>query len=228
MFLRGKSLALCCTEEENSSHSEPGSRLTPSGWLAEEGLMPRKQAQSFVVFWTARLPLRRAILRLEPYKTLNVSVLTQLEEASQPWKRSSHVQDRADALRVSLPNVGASPPVDIVVWLGDLNYGEAHLPPPSPTPLSPLNCGFLGDGATWGKTAEGWCLATRNLLTKPSVARHPCLGSEHCSVQGGASEVIIHSSLWAARVGELSECGVGTDSWTQPVHNKFQYQDTAH
>ena len=30
-----------------TSRSEPGSRLTPSGRFAEEGLMPRKQAQSF-------------------------------------------------------------------------------------------------------------------------------------------------------------------------------------
>lgn len=33
----------------------------------------------------------------------------------------------------------------------------------------------------------------------------------------GGPEVIFHSSLWAAQVGELSECGVGKDSWTQAV-----------
>lgn len=36
-----------------ASRSEPGSRLTPSGWLAEEGLFPRKQTH---VIWIARLP----------------------------------------------------------------------------------------------------------------------------------------------------------------------------
>lgn len=61
-----------------ASRSEPGSRLTSSGWLVEEGLFSRKQARSFGFpchLLDCQAPLRRAILRLEPYKTLNVSVL---------------------------------------------------------------------------------------------------------------------------------------------------------
>lgn len=80
-----------------------------------------------------------------------------------------------------------------------------------------MNCGFVGDGATWDKTEVGWCLATWNLLTKSVMVTLPRLGTLlKCKVRG-APEVIFRSSLWAAQVGELSECGVGMDSWTQAV-----------
>lgn len=63
----------------------------------------------------------------------------------------------------------------------------------------------------------GWCLATRNLLPKPSMETLPLLGT---LLSAGSEDRKLSSTPHCGppKSGSyLSECGVGKDSWTQAV-----------